>query len=89
MREAAADSPAPSGNGPTHVPSNVTDVLTYASSSLVEDGGTTAPLASLSVAGTVAPMATSTAVADALLLPTTMPTATLTTTFCLTKLNLQ
>ncbi len=46
--EAAADSPAPSANGPTQVPSNATDSPTYASSSLVEDGGTTASTASSS-----------------------------------------
>ncbi len=34
--EAAADSPAPSVNGPTHAPSNTTNLPTYASSSLVE-----------------------------------------------------
>ncbi len=44
--EAAADSPAPSANGPTQVLSNATDSLTYASSSLVEDRGTTASTAS-------------------------------------------
>jgi hypothetical protein len=42
--EAAADSPAPSANGPTHAPSNATDSPTYASLSLVEDGGTTASI---------------------------------------------
>jgi hypothetical protein len=38
--EAAADSLAPSANAPTHTPSNATDAPTYASLSLVEDGGT-------------------------------------------------
>jgi hypothetical protein len=47
--EAAADSLAPSANGPTQVPSNATDSPTYASLSLVEDGGMTASTASLSL----------------------------------------
>jgi len=53
----------------------------YASLSLVEDGGTTALMAS-----SLSPMATSTAVADAPPLRTTMPMATPTTLFV--KLNL-
>ena len=46
--EAAADSLAPSANGPTQVPSNATDSPTHVSSSLVKEGGTTASTASLS-----------------------------------------
>ncbi len=92
------DSPAPSKNAPTHVPLNTTDTPTYASSSLVEDGGTTAPTALSSSAALTAPVETSTAVADALLPPATTPptttppmlmatpTPTLTTSFV--KLNL-
>jgi hypothetical protein len=65
---------------------------TYASSSLVEDGGTTAPTALSSLAATAAPMETSTAVANAPPLltmtppTTTPPTPTATTSFV--KLNL-
>jgi hypothetical protein len=54
---------APSANALTHAPSNATDAPTYAPSSLVEDGGMTAPTASSSSAATAAPVATSTAVA--------------------------
>ena len=84
--EAAADSRAPSANVPTHAPLNATDAPTYASSSLVEEGGMTAPAALLSLAATALPAATSTAVADGLPPPTTMPTAMPTTLFV--KLNL-
>ena len=74
----AAESPAPSANVPTHTPSKATDVPTYASSSLVEDGGMTAPTASLLSAAMAAPMETSTAVDNAPPLPTmTYPTTTL------------
>ena len=76
---------APSANGPMQVPSNATDSPTYASSSLVEDGGMTASTASSS-STTAAPVATSTAVADAPPLPMTTPMATPTTLFV--KLNL-
>ena len=69
--EAAVDSPALSANAPMHAPSNNTDAPAYTSLSLVEDGGTTVPTASLSSAATVALGATSTAVADA---PPPLPT---------------
>ncbi len=76
--EATVDPPAPSANALTHAPSNATDTPTYASSSLVEDGGTTVPTASLSSAAMAASVATSTAVADAPPPPTMpMPTPTL------------
>ena len=52
-------------NVPKHVTLNSTNVLTYASLSSVEDGRTTAPSASSSLAATVAPNATSTVAADA------------------------
>ena len=95
---AAADSPAPSANAPTHTPLNATDALTYASSSFVEDGGRTALTASLLAAATTVPVETSTAVANAppLLtmtpLTTTLPTPTATAmameTTLFVKLNL-
>ena len=89
--EAEADSPAPFANAPTHTPSNATDWPTYASLSLVEDGGTTAPTALSSLAATALSVETSTAVTNAPLPPTMMlpmltPTATATTSFV--KLNL-
>ncbi len=73
--EAAADSPAPFTNAWTHAPLNATDAPTYASLSLVEDKGTTAPTASLLLVGaaTAAPVAMSTAVADAPTPPTPTP----------------
>ncbi len=70
------DSPTPSANALMHTPSNATDAPTYASSSLVEDGGTTAPTASSSAAATAAPVETSTAVANAPLPPTMTPPRT-------------
>ncbi len=73
--EAAADSPAPSLNAPIYAPMNATDAMTYTSSSLVEDGGTTVPRALLSLAATAAPVGTSTAVADAPPPPTMTPKA--------------
>jgi hypothetical protein len=84
--EAAADLPALSANGPTRAPSNATDALTYASLSLVKDGGTTAPTASSLLAAMAAPVATSTAVADAPPPPTTALTGTLMTSFVELKL---
>ena len=75
-----------------HAPSNATVTPTYASSSLFEDDGTTAPMALLSAAATAVPMARSTA--NSLVPPmtaampmtmtpptTTMPSATLRTSF--------
>ncbi len=61
----------------THAPSNATDAPTYAPSSSVKDGGTTAPTAS-SLATAVA---TSTAAAAAPTTATAMATATVTTSF--------
>ncbi len=84
--EAAADLPAPSVNAPTHALSNATNAPTYASLSLVKDGGTTAPTASSLLAATAVPVAMSTAVADAPPLPTTPPTATPTASFVKLKL---
>ncbi len=77
---------APSGNALTHAPSKATDAPTYASLSLVEDGGTTVLTALSSSAATASPAAMSTAIADAPLPPTTMPTATPMTLFV--ELNL-
>jgi hypothetical protein len=54
---------APSTNAPTHTPLNATDALTYMSSSLVEDRGTTALTASSLSAATASPAAMSTGVA--------------------------
>jgi hypothetical protein len=91
QREAAADSPAPSANAPTHTTSNATNAPMYASLSLVKDGGTTAPTASLPLTAMAAPVETSTVVANApppptmkpqmMTLPTPMPTATAMTSF--------
>jgi hypothetical protein len=83
MTSAAA---APSANAPTHTPSNATNAPTYASSSLVKDGGTTALTASSLSAATASPAAMSTPVADAPPPPTTAPTATPMTSFV--ELNL-
>ncbi len=68
-------------NAPTHATSNANDGPTHASSSLVEEGGTTVPTESLLLAVMAAPVATSTAVTAALLPPTMTPTATPTTSF--------
>ena len=70
---------APSANAPMHAPSNITDAPTYASLSLVEDGGTTVLTASSSA--TAAPVATSIVATAA----QTKPKATLTIPFF--KLN--
>ena len=87
-------------NALTHTPSNATDAPMYASLSLVEDGGTTAPAALSLLAVTAAPVETSTAVANALLppmmtlptmtppTPTLTPTLTATATTSFVKLNL-
>ncbi len=90
------DSPAPSRNALTHTLLNATDAPTYASSSLVEDGGTTALTASLLSAATAAPVETSPVVANVpppptmtyltTTLPTLTPTAMAMTSFV--KLNL-
>ena len=64
-------------NAPMHAPLNTTNEPMYASSSLVKDGGATAPTALLLLAATAAPVETSTAVADAQPpLPTTPPPTT-------------
>jgi hypothetical protein len=77
-----------------HAPSNATEALAYASLALVEDRGMTELTALSSLAARSAPVAASTAVADAppplprTRPPTTTPptpTATLTTSFV--KLN--
>jgi hypothetical protein len=81
--EAEADSPAPFANAQTHTPSNATDAPTYASLSLVKDGGTTVPTALSSLAATAAPMETSTAVAN---VPSPLAMTPPTTSFV--KLNL-
>ena len=91
--EAEADSPAPSVNALAHTPSNATNAPMYASSSLVEDGGMTAPTASLSLAVTVVPLETSTAVTNApppptMTLPTPKAPATATVTTSFVRLNL-
>ena len=63
--EAVADLPVLSANAPTHTPSNTTNAPMYASLSLVEDGGTTAPTALSLLAAMAAPVERSTAIADA------------------------
>ncbi len=78
----AVDLPASSANTPMHPPLNATDAPPYACLSLVKDGGTTVPTASLPSAAASAPVATSTTVATApppppplaTPLPTTLPT---------------